>query len=211
MMVTPNTIVSVTEDDDGLVRIKYRKQLPKKYHSALNRMRNESVHRSKSFQEQGVQPKLRNSRFFVSRHQPSKATAPLSSDFSAVTVSQNIEITVQNEDGVVKFADDDDEDGCGNRHHHRHTLDGSSSAGESFDRFAIGSEECLKGGGAGGGGGGGHLLSRIYRRLRKLTVAAWRRQKCKSRFAKSYRDCEQADRRNSVCGCLDNNEICVCC
>lgn len=165
-MVAPNTIVSVTEDEDGVVRITYGKKRPRKYHSELNRIRNESVHRSKSFQEQGVKPQLRNSRFYVSRNQPGKKTA-LCSDFSLDTVSQNIEITVQNKDGVVKPADDD----CG------HQADIASSSGEEFDRFDCGYQENLN---SVGSGGGGHIWTRIYRRLRKLTLAAWRRQKCKS-------------------------------
>lgn len=170
--IVPPNIVSVTEGEDGLVRITYRRQRPKKYHSAVNRIRNDSVHRSKSFQEQGVKPQLRNSRFFVNRHPTGKVTA-LTSDFSLDTVSQNIEITVQNEDGVVKFADDD----CGSGQ--------ASSEGKAFDRFGSVYPEYLNSGGSGGGVGGGssgHILSRIYRRLRKLTLVAWRRQKCKRNF-----------------------------
>lgn len=158
---TPNTIVSVTEGDDGLVRITFRKQLPKKYHSAINRIRNDSVMRSKSFQEQGVKPQMRNSRFFVSRHN-NNPQQRLCSDFSLDTVSQNIEITVQNEDGVVKFAEDSEEDFG--------TYRGCEQADMTSQAFDSGSQEHLK---------SGHILSRIYRRLRKITLSGWRRQKCK--------------------------------
>lgn len=67
------------------------------YHSAVNRFKSDSVARSKSFQEQGVKPLMRNSRFFVNRHNHF-------SDNSIDTMSQNIEnieITIQDVDEPV--------------------------------------------------------------------------------------------------------------
>lgn len=169
--------VTVTQGDDGLVRVTFRKQQPKKYHSALNRIRNESVMRSRSFQEQGVKPLLRNSRFFVSRHQSAAAAVhqldTICSDLHLDTVSQRIEITVQDEHGVRIG---------GTASAHR-AVDcerdigqadvASVSEGGAYDS---GSQEHLKSASGGAlGGSGGQLLLRLIRRMRHLTW--WRRPK----------------------------------
>lgn len=132
---------------------------PKKYHSALNRIRNESVTRSKSFQEQGVKPILRKSRFFVNRHNRNTNY----SNYSLDTVSQNIEINIQDEHGcnvatpVVENKNGADlattppsySGGRRDGHHHEH----------------------LK---------SGHILGRIFRRMQKISLG-WRKSRCKFR------------------------------
>lgn len=165
------TAVTVTEGDDGLVRVTFRKQQPKKYHSAVNRIRNESVMRSRSFQEQGVKPLLRNSRFFVSRHQQTAAVNQLdtiSSDLHLDTRSQTIEITVLDEHGV-RISDTGATTGAAGSERGGGQADVASvSEGGAYDS---GSQENLKS--APGGSMGGNslqLLLRLFRRVRQLTM-----------------------------------------
>lgn len=192
-------IVHVTEAEDGLVRVTFRKQQPKKYHSAIGRcIRNDSlaVMRSRSFQEQGVKlPVLRgNSRFFINRHAVERQPMDtIASDLNLDTVSQNIEITVQDEYGMriggdrtylqrraaatmKATADCCDGRGCG-------PVDVAAlSAGGAYDS---GSQENLRGGGGGSAGSNctgaglsgssaGQMLLRLFRRMRHMTLG-WRR------------------------------------
>lgn len=179
---TPSTgsATVVVMDGCGRSMSNYRKQEPQKYHSAISRIRNESVMRSKSFQEQGVKPLLRNSRFFVNRHHPNH----ISSDYSLDTVSQNIEITVQDEDGVVN-ANDSQCTGCGAvgvggwRHigsgGGRGYGDPDSTAAAvlpaTYSLYSSGSNDRVK---------SGHILGRIFRRMRKISLG-WRKSRCKIR------------------------------
>lgn len=177
----------------------HRKQEPKKYHSAISRIRNESVMRSKSFQEQGVKPLLRNSRFFVNRHPPVSATAAaqmhVNSDFSLDTVSQNIEITVQDDDGVHHLNEDDDGFNSGGGGWHRiggRNLTDANAGGHSFSSSSTTTTTTTAAfdryGGGGSGGGSteneriksGHILGRILRRMRKISFG-WKKSKCKIR------------------------------
>lgn len=167
----------VVMDGCGRAIPNYRKQEPKKYHSAISRIRNESVMRSKSFQEQGVKPLLRNSRFFVSRHHPNH----ISSDYSLDTVSQNIEITVQDEDGVVNV-NDAQCTGCGAVGVGGWRRIGGGGRGyadtdptvvppASYSLYSSGSNDRVK---------SGHILGRIFRRMRKISLG-WRKSRCKIR------------------------------
>lgn len=122
----------------------FRKNERQKYHSAINRFKSDSVARSKSFQEQGVKPFLRNSRFFVNRHNHF-------SDYSIDTMSQNIEITIQDVDGSPVDI----------------KRDASSSNCSTFKC----SQERVK---------SGHILGRILRRMRKISLG-WRKSRCKIR------------------------------
>lgn len=153
----------------------------RKYYSAIARIRSDAVTRSKSFQEQGVKPLLlRKSRFFANRHH-SQST---SSDYSMDTISQNIEINVQDEYGVVNVCGDD-EFRKSNKFEMR-----MSPSPLSHSCSCHGGH----GGGSGGGGGrstrnsnnseknykSGHVLARIFRRMRKISLG-WRKSRCKIR------------------------------
>ncbi|XP_037051985.1 diacylglycerol kinase theta isoform X3 [Bradysia coprophila] len=125
-----------------------RKNERQKYHSAVNRFKSDSVARSKSFQEQGVKPLMRNSRFFVNRHNHF-------SDYSIDTMSQNIEITIQDVDGTP--------------------VDINRAASSSNCSTFKCSQERVK---------SGHILGRIFRRMRKISLG-WRKSRCKIRRARS--------------------------
>lgn len=122
----------------------FRKNEQQKYHSAINRLKSDSVARSKSFQEQGVKPLMRNSRFFVNRHNHF-------SDYSIDTVSHNIEITIQDVDGTP--------------------IDVKSATTSSNCSSLKCSQERVK---------SGHILGRILRRMRKISLG-WRKSRCKIR------------------------------
>lgn len=122
----------------------FRKNERQKYHSAVNRFKSDSVARSKSFQEQGVKPLMRNSRFFVNRHNHF-------SDYSIDTMSQNIEITIQDADGTPVDVKRD-------------------AASTNCSTFKC-SQERVK---------SGHILGRIFRRMRKISLG-WRKSRCKIR------------------------------
>lgn len=117
-----------------------------KYHSAVNRFKSDSVARSKSFQEQGVKPLMRNSRFFVNRHNHF-------SDYSIDTMSQNIEITIQDADGTPVDI---------NR--------AAASSSSNYSTFKCSPERVKS----------GHILGRIFRRMRKISLG-WRKSRCKIR------------------------------
>lgn len=164
-----------------------------KYHSALNRVRNESiVSRSRSFQEQGVRPPLRNSRFFVNRqHRKSN----VSDEFNSDTVShQNIEITVEDTDKIM------DNKCCSScqRIHDVHViqetttekvrrwtkealrspsktlLKSSSKTPSPQPQLELSTYSDVK------PWGSGHMLGRIFRRMRKISFG-WRKSRCKVR------------------------------
>lgn len=73
----------------------------------LKPVKGDSVARSKSFQESSVQtPVLKNSRYFLNRPHPHHLCPPdercCKSDFSLNVTSQNIEITIQDEGGIIE-------------------------------------------------------------------------------------------------------------
>ncbi len=123
----------------------FRKNERQKYHSAINRFKSDSVARSKSFQEQGVKPVMRNSRFFVNRHNHF-------SDYSIDTMSQNIEITIQDADGAPVDIKRDD------------------SSPSNCSTFKCSPERVKS----------GHILGRIFRRMRKISLG-WRKSRSKIR------------------------------
>lgn len=156
----------------------------KKYHSALNRIRNESIiGRSKSFQEQGVKPIMRNSRFFVRRQRKSNA----SDEFSSDTVShQNIEITVEDTD-QTPLADctgwhrlHGDYGMCGqitperNRRGSKDQTRTPPKAASPAPSYELTNYNEVK------PWGSGHILGRIFRRMRKISIG-WRKSRCKVR------------------------------
>lgn len=135
----------------------------KKYHSAKRRLRNETlIGRSRSFQEQDVKPVLRNSRFYIRRHDPPEhpVNHNLASD---ETVSHhNIEITVEDMD---RDAEQPQPIKPFNRK--KYLVDSTS-----LDSYEIKYERTkLR---------SGHILGRIFRRMRKISIG-WRKSGCKTR------------------------------
>lgn len=141
----------------------FKKRSHEKYHRKLtqpfNRIRNESVTRSKSFQEQGVKPLLTlpRSRFYVKREM-------IDNDFNLETVSQqNIEISIDNDYdkkmGITVTDDDDDDDDDG-------TGENEKPIYHTYKRKR---EKNVH---------SGHILGRIFRRMRKFSLG-WRKSRCK--------------------------------
>lgn len=177
-----------------------RRKIATRYHStALSRVRNESiVSRSKSFQEQGVRPSARNSRFFVKRQQQRHANE--TNEFNLDTVShQNIEITVEDTDPFLTAGYRNRNDNIVNsdsnmswqRLHDGQTCLGAEKnprrwAKEPFKLatrtlssttqhlFELPTYDDVK------SWGSGHILGRIFRRMRKISFG-WRKSKCKFR------------------------------
>lgn len=131
----------------------YNKQHQKqrtKYHSAISRLKYDPVMRSKSFQVQGEKPILVRSRIFDNRQNNSSA-----SDFSVDTVSQTIEINVQDEYGINV---------CDYRQNVNPSKPVNCSACSDGD-------ENVK---------SGQIMSQIFRRMKKFSFG-WRKPRCKIR------------------------------
>lgn len=140
---------------------KKRKDSPK-YHSAMrNRLRKDAtVCRSKSFQEQDVR-KATNPRFYILRRNPQ---SDLSEFQLNKTISHhNIQITIEDTDA--------NEQPINHKSLHQrkkiahYECSSINSSDLNYDRHKIRS---------------GHILGRIFRRMRKLSMA-WRKSKNKSR------------------------------
>lgn len=135
-----------------------RKDSPK-YHSAVrSRLRKDTlVSRSKSFQEQDVR-KTSNARFYCLRRNPG-------SDFDEFQLSKtmshhNIEITIEDTD-----ADEQPINQSPVQCYRKFAPNERSSSDSNFNRHKIRS---------------GHVLGRIFRRMRKLSMG-WRKSKKKTR------------------------------
>lgn len=152
----------IKSDDEHKTDHIFKKRSHEKYHrkltQPLNRIRNESVTRSKSFQEQGVKPLLTlpRSRFYVKREM-------IDIDFGMETVSQqNIEISIDNDYDkkmgiTVTDDDDDDDDGTG------------ENEKPIYHTYKRKREKNVH---------SGHILGRIFRRMRKFSLG-WRKSRCK--------------------------------
>jgi hypothetical protein len=147
----------------------------------LNRLRNESVTRSKSFQEQNTQPRyerrLNNSRFFVKRLERDRYHLPEYN--SDDTISQNYEMltaassqTDCGSDGVTeKFIYVPDAKLQMDGGHQRPAVQ-SGCGQRATTNFATFRRR------AGDRNYSGHILGGILRRMRKFSLG-WRKSKCK--------------------------------
>lgn len=149
---------------------KKRKDSPK-YHSVVrNRLRTDStVSRSKSFQEQDVR-KPSKIRSYVVRRNPQNdfGDCKLSKTYS----HHNIEITIEDTDATDEQQPDNHCTAPKSQKRNR-TVDSASNSRDSYyDRHKVRS---------------GHVLSRIFRRMRKLSMG-WRKSKNKSRNRGEYRN-----------------------
>lgn len=142
-----------------------RKKHSKKYHSAKRRLRKESIiSRSRSFQEQDVKANMRNSRFFVRRHD----THPNEYSLDESVSHHNIEITVEDMDDINKT--------CSSRqllNADQSTNKDSKIESTSLDSYELnyGNHNKVR---------SSHIWGRIFRRMRKLSVG-WRKPRCKTR------------------------------
>lgn len=147
-----------------------------KYHSIKNRLRNDGqVGRSKSFQEQDVKPLSRYSRFFTSRHHDDMSLARYNK-FSSETVSHhNIEIFIEDTDST-------DSRSCSCQRLLRDSPILSSHIQNRKDSLTVPSTRKpyklnmdnvrnVR---------SGHILGRIFRRMRKITIG-WRKSRCRTR------------------------------
>lgn len=201
---------SCSNSNSGAEMIDNQLKTATKYHSALNRVRNESiVSRSKSFQEQGVRPSIKSSRFFVTRRKINDSV-----EFNSDTVShQNIEITVEDIDqlsttssrmlaflpGMLAFLSNDNIAAATART----TMQKQASTEKRWlkEPFRITSKMSSKSSSKTSSStssppqplpfefptynyvrswGNGHILGRIFRRMRKMSLG-WRKSKCKVR------------------------------
>lgn len=149
----------------------------KKYHSIKNRLRNEAqVGRSKSFQEQDVKPITRYSRFFTSRHHDDMSLAEYNK-YSSETVSHhNIEITIEDTDSTTESKSCSCQrllsDSPVLSSHIQNRKDSLTvPAARKPYKLNMDSVRNVK---------SGHIIGRIFRRMRKITVG-WRKTKCKTR------------------------------
>lgn len=148
----------------------------KKYHSIKNRLRNESqVGRSKSFQEQDVKPMSRYSRFFTNRHHDDMSLARYNK-FSSETVSHhNIEITIEDTDST-------DSRSCSCQRlltdspilsSHIQNRKDSLTVPTTRKPYKLNMDNVRN-------VRSGHILGRIFRRMRKITIG-WRKNKSRNR------------------------------
>lgn len=137
-----------------------------KYHSVKRRLRKESlVGRSRSFQEQDVKPILRNSRFFIRRHDPPQHPVDMNSANDETVSHHNIEITVED-------MDPDDKETRQPFDRKTYLVDSTSldSYEMKYQRTKLRS---------------GHIFGRLFRRMRKISVG-WRKSGCKFRGRGEY-------------------------
>jgi hypothetical protein len=176
-----NNIITNTNKRERL----FNKRIVRQLHPGLNRLRNDSVTRSKSFQEQNTQPKyerrLNNSRFFIKRLHRDDLPEYSSDD----TISQNIDMITlsssQNDCGSDSITEkyiyvpdksqiDYNKPQQQPVQSNRPSLlfdDGGRSANFSCYRQRTGDKNYS-----------GHILGRIFRRMRKISLG-WRKSKCK--------------------------------
>lgn len=145
----------------------------KKYHSAKRRHRKESlIGRSRSFQEQDVKPVVRNSRFFIRRHDPPEHPVHMNSANDETVSHHNIEITVEDMDP--------DEANDTRRLLHVQTLLNRTNYpvdSTSLDSYEMKYERTkLR---------SGHIFGRLMRRMRKISHG-WRKSGCKIRGRGEY-------------------------
>lgn len=142
----------------------------KKYHSAKRRLRKESlIGRSRSFQEQDVKPALRNSRFFIRRHDPLEHPVDLNVANDETVSHHNIEITVEDMD-----ANETRQPPQKPKPFDRKTFLVDSTSLDSYEMKYERSK--LR---------SGHIFGRLFRRMRKISVG-WRKSGCKIRGRGEY-------------------------
>lgn len=137
----------------------------KKYHSAKRRLRTESlIGRSRSFQEQDVKPSIRNSRFFIRRHDPPERPVDRNVANDETISHHNIEITVEDMD---PDANEMTQPRRPLRNRKPFIVDSTSldSYEMKYERTKLRS---------------GHIFGRLFRRMRKISVG-WRMPGCKMR------------------------------
>lgn len=146
----------------------------KKYHSAKRRQRKESlIGRSRSFQEQDVKPAVRNSRFFIRRHEPPEHQVHLNLTNDETVSHHNIEITVE---------DMDPDDGADETQRPHPVQKIAPRTNRPIDSTSLDSYEIkyerskLR---------SGHLFGRLMRRMRKISHG-WRKSGCKIRGRGEY-------------------------
>lgn len=144
----------------------------KKYHSAKRRLRKESlIGRSRSFQEQDAKPALRNSRFFIRRHDPPEHPVNLNVANEETVSHHNIEITVEDMDPDVNDARQPLQPPKPlNRKKYFADSTSLDSYEMKYERTKLRS---------------GHIFGRIFRRMQKIS-ANWRKSGCKVRGRGEY-------------------------
>lgn len=144
----------------------------KKYHSAKRRLRKESlIGRSRSFQEQDVKPAIRNSRFFIRRHDPPDHPVNVNVANEETVSHHNIEITVEDMDPDVNDVGQPLQ--VPKPFNRKNYLADSTSLDSyelKYERTKLRS---------------GHIFGRIFRRMQKIS-ANWRKSGCKVRGRGEY-------------------------